>query len=181
MLRLNSSQKQTLLRIARRSVESRLRPGAEHDAPDSNLREKRGVFVSIYNGGRLRGCIGRVHGDAPLPQATAECAVSAAFDDPRFVPISLDELPEATFEISVLSHLARVDDVENVEIGRHGLLVEQHGRRGLLLPQVAVACGWDREEFLRRTSIKAGLDPEAWRAGAHVWVFEAVVFGEGES
>lgn len=181
MLQLNSSQKQSLLRIARGSVEGRLNPGAERGAPDSNLRDKRGVFVSIYNGGRLRGCIGRVHADAPLSQATSECAVSAAFEDPRFVPMSLDELREATFEISVLSPLAKVEDIETVEVGRHGLLVEQHGKRGLLLPQVAVACGWDRDEFLRRTSIKAGLEPEAWRSGASVWAFEAVVFGEGET
>jgi AmmeMemoRadiSam system protein A len=180
MLQLSSLQKQSLLEIARRSVEARLREGSvPFDVEVAFQSEKCGVFVSIHRQGELRGCIGRVESDDVLPLTTAECAVSAAFDDPRFVPMCLEELEEATFEVSVLSPLQRIDDVGNVEVGRHGLMIEKQDRRGLLLPQVAVTYGWDRIEFLRQTSIKAGLDPDAWQESvAEVSIFEAIVFEE---
>lgn len=138
-----------------------------------------GVFVSIHAAGELRGCIGRISSDQRLVPTTADCAVSAAFGDPRFPPLETEELEHATFEVSVLSPLERVERADAIEVGRHGILIEKQGRRGLLLPQVAVSHQWNRDEFLRQTALKAGLDPEAWRTGAVLSVFEAVVFREG--
>ena len=181
MLQLSNSQKRSLLDIARRSVEGRLqdKPLDWTPSPDVPIREQCGVFVSIHKHGELRGCIGRLQIDEALTVATAECAVSAAFTDTRFVPISVDELLVVKFEVSVLSPLEPVDDVQSVEVGRHGIVIEKNGQRGLLLPQVATEYGWDRTEFLKQTSIKAGLEPDAWQSGATIFVFQAVVFEEG--
>ena len=181
MLQLSNSQKHELLDIARRSVEARLadRPLDWTLKPDASVREPCGVFVSIHKHGELRGCIGHLEIDGPLVVATAECAVSAAFADPRFLPVSVDELDLVKFEVSVLSPLEPIDDVQTVEVGRHGILMEKNGQRGLLLPQVATEYGWDRTEFLKQTSIKAGLEPDAWQSGATIYVFQSVVFEEG--
>jgi len=179
MLQLSNLQKEQLLEIARSAVRARLGGGETPDMVCVGVDQRCGVFVSIHMDGGLRGCIGRIESDLDLGQTTAECAVSAAFDDPRFVPMSLVELEAATFEVSVLSPLENVADVNTIEVGRHGLVIEQRGRRGLLLPQVATSYGWDRVEFLRQTAVKAGLDPDAWQAGASISAFEAVVFQEG--
>jgi AmmeMemoRadiSam system protein A len=181
MLRLSNSQKQSLLEIARRSVEASLaiRPLGWTPEPGVPVWEQYGVFVSIHKHGELRGCIGRLQIDDTLVVATAECAVSAAFADPRFHPMSLDELDVVTFEVSVLSPLEPIDDVGAVQVGTHGILIEKNGQRGLLLPQVATKYDWDRTEFLEQTSIKAGLEPDAWRSGATMSVFQPVVFEEG--
>jgi AmmeMemoRadiSam system protein A len=181
MLQLSNSQKKLLLDIARQSVTARL-AGESLDLGEAALggfEEKFGVFVSIHKHGELRGCIGRVESDDALGVVTAECAASAAFADPRFVPLTIDELDVVTFEVSVLSPLERVEAPEAIEVGQHGLVIEKDGRRGLLLPQVASQYGWDRTEFLRQTSIKAGLDPDAWRSGAELYMFRSAVFEEG--
>lgn len=181
MLQLSNSQKQLLLDIARRSVAASMADESLDfgEAVHGGFDEKCGVFVSIHKHGELRGCIGRVEADDVLPVVTAECAASAAFADPRFVPMTVDELDVVKFEVSVLSPLERVEEVDAIEVGQHGLVIEKDGKRGLLLPQVASQFGWDRTEFLRQTSIKAGLDPDAWRSGAELYMFRSVVFGEG--
>ncbi len=137
------------------------------------------AFVTLTKNGRLRGCIGYTEAVAPLFKVVQECAVAAATEDPRFPPVSSNELPSLRIEISVLTPLVPILP-EEVEVGRHGLMVSQGGMRGLLLPQVPVEWGWDRETFLDQTCVKAGLPPSAWRHGATLRSFTAEVFGEEE-
>jgi AmmeMemoRadiSam system protein A len=125
----------------------------------------------------LRGCIGYVVAASPLYLAVIETAAAAAFEDPRFMPVNEAEEPHLQIEISVLSLLAPIPP-EKVEVGRHGLMISYHGRRGLLLPQVPVEWGWDRERFLSETCRKAGLPADAWRRGAAIEAFTAEVFSE---
>jgi hypothetical protein len=148
------------------------------EIPPGILTESCGVFVSIHKGTNLRGCIGNLHSASPLYRATAECAVAAAVGDPRFMPMSAAELQEVEFEVSVLSPLSRVSHIHEIEIGTHGLLVNKNGSRGLLLPQVAAAYGWDRERFLQETCVKAGLMRDEWMNGAAIDCFSAIVFAE---
>jgi uncharacterized protein len=139
-----------------------------------------GAFVTLKREGRLRGCIGTLECRRPLADEIARVAVSAAREDPRFTPLTIAELDGLAVEVSVLGPLEAIDphDPAAIEIGRHGLVVEQGFRRGLLLPQVAGEWGWNREQFLSQTSVKAGLSPDAWRAGARVYRFDAEVFGD---
>ena len=142
------------------------------------MTESHGVFVSIHNGTALRGCIGNIHPAGPLYRTTAECAIAAAVGDPRFMPMAPAELASVEFEISVLSLMNRVKNIGEIEVGEHGLLISKGPARGLLLPQVATAYGWSRERFLQETCIKAGLKPDAWKDGAAIESFNAVVFDE---
>jgi AmmeMemoRadiSam system protein A len=135
-----------------------------------------GVFVTLHHRGDLRGCIGRLEADRPLPELVAECAVSACSVDPRFSPVTAAELADLAIELSILGFRERVASVDDVEIGRHGLLIERGRSRGLLLPQVASEHRWDRRTFLEQTCRKAGLEAGAWQDGATVWRFEAEVF-----
>ena len=116
--------------------------------------------------------------DQPLFRTVARCAVAAATTDPRFAPLMLDELPRAAFELSVLSIPEPVESVDEIEVGKHGLIVSKGSARGLLLPQVATQHHWNRNQFLTETCIKAGLHPNAWREGAIIHCFTAAVFGE---
>ena len=180
MFQLTESEQHLLLRVARDSVQSHLLRESPHlpQVPSGVLTECHGVFVSIHEYGELRGCIGNVNPVEPLLQTTAECAISAAVADPRFMPLALGELPEVDFEISVLSLMEQVKDVNDIEVGKHGLLISKGRARGLLLPQVAAAYGWDRERFLDETSRKAGLRPGDWQSGATIYSFTAFVFSE---
>ncbi len=177
---LGDDARRELLRIARATLREYLTtgfmpPGAPHRA---SLLQPRGAFVTIHVGGELRGCIGRVDADTPLYLAVEQLAVAAATRDPRFDPLRAEELPETRVEISILSPL-RSGKPEEVEIGRHGLVVTRGVRRGLLLPQVAVEHGLSRDQFLDETCAKAGLPPGAWQqAGTILQLFTAEVFGE---
>jgi len=144
--------------------------------PPSRLTEERGVFVTLKKHGHLRGCIGYIRGDGPLWEATREMTLQAALDDPRFSPVTADEAPNLQLEISVLSPIEPCPDPALIEVGRHGLIIQHHGRSGLLLPQVPVEQGWNHEEFLRGTCHKAGLPANAWQKGATVLYFSAQVF-----
>ena len=137
-----------------------------------------GAFVTLRIGGDLRGCIGYPHAELPLVEVVQRCAVSAAIADPRFPALQAAEFGDVSLEISVLGPLEPVGDISEVTAGRHGLVVEHEGRRGLLLPQVATEWGWDAEEFASQTCVKAGLPRDAWRNGAQLYKFEAEVFGE---
>jgi AmmeMemoRadiSam system protein A len=137
-----------------------------------------GVFVSLHTDRALRGCIGHVEADRPLARSIPDMAVAAASADPRFPPVTSDELDAVEIELSVLAEPEPIAGPADIEIGRHGLLVEHRGQRGLLLPQVAVEWGWDAETFLAQTCHKAGLPHDAWQAGASLWRFAAEVFGE---
>ena len=176
---LEPNEREALLQLARRSIAARLE-GRLVDTPAAvgGLARRAGAFVTIRHRKRLRGCLGSVDTATLLTEVVARCAGDAATQDPRFPPLPLDDLPEVLLEISVLGPLELVDDLATVEVGRHGLVVEQGARRGLLLPQVPTEWGWDRETFISQTCVKAGLAPDAWQTGAVVFVFEADVFSE---
>ena len=150
--------------------------------PDSELlREQRGAFVTLKIDGRLRGCIGPVVGVVPLWRAVRDNAIAAAFEDPRFDPLQVEELPLTHIEISALTPLRKAT-ADEVTVGRDGILIERGAARGLLLPQVAVEYGWERETFLDHTCRKAGLEPGCWRhPDTVISVFSAEVFGEDNS
>jgi AmmeMemoRadiSam system protein A len=147
------------------------------DPPTSHLTEPRGAFTSLYLRGELRGCVGYVLPTSSLYRAVAETARAAAFDDNRFSPVTKDEAPHLEIELSILTPPQPILP-EAIEVGRHGLLISQHGRRGLLLPQVAVEHQWESTTFLEQTCRKAGLPQDAWRKGASILAFSAEIFGD---
>ena len=171
-----------LLALARETIQSRLNrdPLPTPEPADPTLLEPRGAFVTLKIDGHLRGCIGHVIGVAPLWRAVRDNAIAAAFEDPRFEPLGVDELPHTHIEISALTPLRRVD-FDQIVVGRDGILLERGPARGLLLPQVATEYGWDRDTFLDHTCRKAGLEPGCWRhPDTKISVFSAQVFGEDE-
>jgi AmmeMemoRadiSam system protein A len=172
-------EREILLRLAREAIQAKLeRSELESEAPSSHLAEHRGAFTSLHIGDRLRGCIGYVDPVLPLYRTIQETAQAAAFQDPRFRPVTQEELPLLSIEISVMSPVAPIAP-QNVQVGVHGLVITKDGRRGLLLPQVASERGWDRETFLRQTCVKAGLPEDAWQSSnAVLEAFTAEVFGE---
>jgi uncharacterized protein len=170
--------RRALLGFARRALEARVRRERAPVPPRGGVFDlARGAFVSIHRQGALRGCLGRLEPE-PLATTIAHLGAVVADSDPRFDPVSSAELDELDLEISVLTPEREVHSIDEVEIGRHGLIVEQGYRRGLLLPQVPVEYRWDRVTFVEHTCLKAGLPRDAWRRGAHLFVFEADVFGE---
>lgn len=172
------AEREILLKLVHEAIETHLR-GERIDLtpPTPHLAEKRGAFTTLHIGGRLRGCIGYVLPMNPLYTTIAETAVAAAFEDPRFAPVTAAEAPDLRAEISVMSLLFPISP-EQVEIGKHGLLVSFESRRGLLLPQVPLEYGWDAETFLSETCRKAWLAPDAWKHGAQIEAFTAEVFSE---
>jgi AmmeMemoRadiSam system protein A len=174
-------ERAVLLRLAHESILSALeRREISLTPPSPHLDEPRGAFTTIYFHGNLRGCVGYVFPVASLYRTVAETARAAAFEDTRFSPVSPQEAPELDVSLSILSPL-RVITPEEVEIGRHGLVVSHGGRRGLLLPQVPVEHQWDRATFMEQTCRKAGLPLDAWRQGATLEAFTAEVFGDREA
>ncbi|MGH9523752.1 MAG: AmmeMemoRadiSam system protein A [Terriglobales bacterium] len=174
----SAEERATLLQLAHRAIAAHLgRERLDLTAPSEHLGEKRGAFTTLHSHGQLRGCVGYPLAIAPLYQTIAETAVAAAFQDPRFTPVRAEELPSLIIEISVLSPLKPIA-ADEVEVGRHGLVVSYGGQRGLLLPQVPIEHGWDRQTFLAQTCIKAGVSPDAWKQGARLEAFSAEVFGE---
>ena len=180
---LDAQTRNALLRLARRAMEIYLEEGRKakrgRDYGDVAL-EPRGAFVTLKTkDGELRGCIGTILPVGPLDETVARMAVAAAAQDPRFEPVRGGELQRLRIEISALTVPKPVPDARSIETGRHGLIVTRGSRKGLLLPQVAPEWGWDREQFLAHTCLKAGLPPEAWKDPATKleW-FEAEVWGE---
>jgi AmmeMemoRadiSam system protein A len=186
-------QRRTLLRIAHEAVLSVLerRPFPEPSPLPPGLSDPRGVFTTLYLRGdqhaglhrdlrrQLRGCVGYAVPIAPLYRAVAETARAAAFDDSRFLPVTREEALRLEVSLSVLSRLFPIRP-EEAEVGRHGLVISLGARRGLLLPQVPVEHGWDRETFLEQTCRKAGLPLDAWRKTATVEAFTAEVFADAD-
>jgi len=168
-----------LLDLAHRALEARVRHGGLPEV-DSTLAPdvKSGAFVSIFHGDELRGCLGRLNSQLPIARLVAQLAQAVADSDPRFDRVTPQELDDIGFEISVLTREREIESVDEIEVGRHGLIVEQGTSRGLLLPQVPTEHGWGRDAFLDHTCLKAGLAADAWRRGARIFVFEAQVFGE---
>ena len=174
-------QQRTLVEIARRAVARSVNGSGAGDVPAiPDLPDATGAFVTLKRRGQLRGCIGTLECRGTLPEEVARVAVSAAREDPRFEPVRPSELADLDVEVSVLGPLEPIDPLDPgaIEIGCHGLVVEQGWRRGLLLPQVATEWGWDRETFLSQTCAKAGLPHDCWRSGARVYRFAADVFGD---
>lgn len=179
--KLNREEQKVLLELAREAITEIVATGKqshrEVNAP--KLQGHLGCFVTIKREGALRGCIGNFCSDKPLYRLVQEMAVSAATRDPRFYPMKEADLALGFhLEISVLSPLSKVESPEEVEVGNHGIYLEKNFARGVLLPQVAVEHGWDRETFLGQTSLKAGLKKDDWKEGADIYVFTAQVFSE---
>ena len=175
---IEDSVRRRLLQLARAAFEARVRNYAAPVVPRDLSVEAFGVFVTVHHRGNLRGCLGSLDCADCIVESIARLAASVAHEDHRFRPIQIDELAATSLDLSVLTPPERVSDHVTIEIGRHGLIVEQGTRRGLLLPQVAPEHGWDRETFLAQTCVKAGLPPTAWMRGASLYCFEAEVFGE---
>ncbi|MBC7228739.1 MAG: AmmeMemoRadiSam system protein B [Thermoflexales bacterium] len=177
---LTPARREALLALARRTLESHLTDGTipAYETDDPHLLRPSGAFVTVREDGELRGCIGHLRADTPLYRVVQEMAVAAATEDPRFPPLTREELARVRLEISVLSPFRRLTDPAQIEVGTHGLLILKGGQQGLLLPQVAVEEGWDREAFLEGLCRKAGLPAGCWREGATLYAFTAVVFGE---
>jgi AmmeMemoRadiSam system protein A len=182
MVSLDGTQRKTLLRIARQSIAAVLdgrSPDWKGEDVDDTLRQPAGAFVTLTRDGDLRGCIGSIQAVEPLYKAVASSAVSAAFRDPRFPPLSPGELDHLELEISVMGPIERVTNIEDIVVGRDGLIISRGPYAGLLLPQVATEYGWDRQTFLDHTCRKAGLPPDTWRAqDCRIEKFSAFVFGE---
>lgn len=173
-----------LLAIARKTIEGYLSSGEKLaiEPRHPSLLVKRGAFVTLRAGQELRGCIGHTQPRLPLWETVRDVAVLAATEDPRFPPMTAEELPGVHIEISVLSSIERVPHIAAIEIGKHGLQVKLGKHSGLLLPQVAPEWGWSRDEFLEHTCLKAGLPREAWKdPKAELYWFTAEVFGEAGS
>jgi hypothetical protein len=176
---LSDRERQVLLALAREAIRAHL-TGGEPRKPEAagGLARRAGAFVTLRQAEHLRGCIGHLEADLTLVDVVARAAVSAATSDPRFPPMTLAEVDATRVEISVLGPFVPVERPSSIEVGRHGLLVQSGWRKGLLLPQVPGEWGWNREEFLAHTCLKAGLAAESWKRGVELFVFEAEVFGE---
>lgn len=176
-------EKKKLFQIARAHIKAALsgeRPPEFH-VTEPNLLLKRGVFVTLTNHGRLRGCIGHFEPDLPLYEIVAQMAVMSATEDARFFydPITKEELDEIDIKISILSPLKKIDSIEEIEIGKHGIWVRWGRQSGTYLPEVAVEMGWNREEFLEHCCVeKAGLPRDAWKKGAEIYIYSSQVLKE---
>ncbi len=177
---LDGDDMSALLELARTTVERHVRgeavPEPKLDRP--RLKAPGAAFVTLNKDGHLRGCIGHMVARMPLQQCIREMAIAASSQDRRFPPVRPDELDGIEIEISVLTPMIKVPDPATVKVGRDGLYIKQGFRTGVLLPQVPVENGWDRETFLAYTCRKAGLPLDAWKKGAEIYRFEAQVFGE---
>jgi MEMO1 family protein len=177
---LKSQEKTALVRLARDAVTKYIieKEIISYTPANPRLLTQCGAFVTLKNRGSLRGCIGFIDPVAPLYQTIIQAAIYAATQDFRFKPVTADEIQSLEFEISVLSPLHKITDPNQVSVGKHGLVIAQNGKKGLLLPQVPVENNWSRKTFLEQACLKAGLPPTAWREGADIFVFEAIVFKE---
>ncbi len=189
---LNLEEGKFLVRLARKAVKEYLETRKQIKVPEDTsqkLSQPCGVFVtinSIKSGEKkLRGCIGYPYPTTPLTQAVIESAINSATQDPRFYPISLDELETVVFEVSVLTppQIIKVEKPSQypskIKVGENGLIVEKNVFKGLLLPQVPVEWKWDNEQFLCQCCIKAGLPPDCWLLkGTKIYKFQAIIFEE---
>jgi AmmeMemoRadiSam system protein B/AmmeMemoRadiSam system protein A len=175
---LSREQKRELVRIARQAVEQAVvsHTMLDYKTEDQALLVPKGAFVTLTKHGALRGCIGFIDPVSPLAQTVIQTAAYAALEDRRFEPVTEAELKDLEIEVSVLTPLVRCTDINRIQVGRHGLVIARGGRKGLLLPQVAVEEGWTHDQFLEEACLKAGLPSDAWKKGAEIYTFEAIVF-----
>ena len=176
---IDTADRATLLRVAREAIVAHARGERTPVVADAGILSRRAaVFVTLHQSEQLRGCIGHLGFDQPFSEVIPHCAIAASSEDPRFPAVTAREIPSLSIELSVLTPLEPINGPDEIEVGRHGLVVESGHRRGLLLPQVATEWNWNAETFLSQTCHKAGLPPDAWKHGAKIWRFEAEVFGE---
>jgi AmmeMemoRadiSam system protein A len=177
---LTRNEELACLKLARQALEHYFKTGGHLHAPikAGTLKEKRGAFVTLTVAGDLRGCVGYPLPVKPLDETIIEMAVAAASQDTRFEPMAPEDMDRLRIEISVLGLPEPAASPTEVEVGRHGIIVSKGFNKGLLLPQVPVEHGWDRETYLRHGCLKAGLSPEEWMKGAKIEVFTAQVFSE---
>ena len=179
---LTDAEKAELLSVARKSVEYMIQknePYAPLPSASETLNREYGAFVTLTENGSLRGCIGYTAPIKPLFMTVRDTATLAALRDPRFSPVRASELPKLAYEVSVLSPLRRVTGIEQIKVGRDGLLMKNGDSEGLLLPQVPVEQKWDRLTFLEQTCAKAGMDPNCWKdENTDIFSFTAVVFNK---
>ena len=175
---LSDDDKHILKQIAYESIKDSLdgKPISHPSTLTSHLSSKCGAFVSLHKQGRLRGCIGHFGEDTPLHEIVAEMARAAAFEDPRFMPVTREELDDLDIEISVLTPMRRIQSLDEFQLHRHGIYIRKGYRSGTFLPQVADEVNWTKEEFVGHCSQdKAGLGWDGWR-DAELYVYEAIVF-----
>lgn len=180
---LTDDEKKFMLRLARSTILDFLneRPLQKQDYFSETLKTKCGAFVTLHIRGQLRGCIGYVTAIKPLQEAIADLAISAAFNDPRFPPLRKTEFDQIDIEISVLTPLQNVSNIDEIQVGRDGLVIKQGAYQGLLLPQVATEYGWDTLTFLHETCHKAGLPADAWQdEHTEIFRFQALIFSEND-
>ena len=181
LISLNNQERKFLIQLARDVIKN-IADGKKMNNPpffSEKLKQKYGVFVSLHKNKELRGCIGYIEGIQSLQTAVFEMAESAAFNDPRFEPVSIEEVPELEIEISVLSPLKEIKDIKEIKTGIHGIVIEKGFCKGLLLPQVATEYNWDAETFLNHTCMKAGLPQDAWKGKeTKIFIFSAEIFSE---
>ncbi|MCK4502639.1 MAG: AmmeMemoRadiSam system protein A [Desulfuromonadales bacterium] len=178
---LTKADAANLLIIAREAIVHQINGGDYSPTPreEKALNERSGCFVTIKQNGNLRGCIGNFQSHQPLFREVAIMAVAAASEDPRFQPMTQDELDNFNLEITVLSPLEKIDDTNQIEVGTHGIYIEKGINRGVLLPQVATDYNWDRETFLQQTCIKAGLPETSWQSpDADIYIFSGQIITE---
>ncbi|PLX71898.1 MAG: AMMECR1 domain-containing protein [Desulfuromonas sp.] len=178
---LNDQEQQTLLAIARQAIVHAVKHGEDYIEPreEKALNQRNGCFVTIKQTGQLRGCIGNFQSELPLFKEVAMMAKASATNDPRFYPMKNIDLDNFSLEISVLSPLHKIDDIAEIEVGKHGIYIEKGYHRGVLLTQVATEHDWDRDTFLKQTCIKAGLPTDAWQQeAADIYIFSSQSFGE---
>jgi len=177
-LNLSPEEKTELLRLARSAINQFIREKKiiNYSTENPNFLTKKGAFVTLKRKGFLRGCIGFIEPVAPLYQTVIQTSVYAACRDQRFPPVSAEELDDLEIEISVLSPLKKIHDPSLVRVGKHGLVISKGNKKGLLLPQVPVENNWSREMFLKQACLKAGLQQNAWKSGADIYIFEAIIF-----
>ena len=174
------ADRKRLLVLARHAVIARVRHERPPAVPQDLQMPASGVFVTIHHRGELRGCLGTLDPREPVAEAVIRLGGDVTHRDFRFDPVRAEDLDDIAVDISVLTQPMRIAGPSDIVVGRDGLIVEQHGRKGLLLPQVAPEHGFDRESFLAHTCLKAGLEADAWRHGAAIYRFEAEVFSEAE-
>lgn len=180
---LDATAKRALLRLARETLERWFATGGTVPLPGdlpAVTRRPQGAFVTLYEAGELRGCIGHMSPDQPLAATVQAMALAAAFEDPRFAPVEEGELKRIEIEVSVLTPLAPVAGPEAIVVGRDGVQIRKDGRTAVFLPQVAPEQGWDRTALLENLCRKAGLAADAWKSGAAFWTFQSIHFRESQ-
>ena len=180
---LTAEEKKELLNLAKQTITDHFKKSSveEYEPKTEIMSKKCGAFVTLHKDGDLRGCIGQIVPVDKLYIAVQKMAIAAAFEDHRFPQLKQEELPNIDFEISVLSPFEKITNIGEIEVGKHGLMISKNMYHGLLLPQVAMEYGWDRETFLKHLCRKAGLSDNAYlEPGVEILRFTAIVFNEND-